>query len=149
MGDVLLARQPTLIGVVVAGVDKRLLDPLAIDRGGGMVGVFLDDREQVAEQLLLGLGQLRVVDGDRLGGVGQEIDRRPTIVLGGLRFRRRDRRDRRRRRGIRRDRLPGLGVGAPGSARMSSLTTAEGRGQPLGGGFALLRNRFPSSYRLA
>ncbi len=49
-----------------------------------MVGVFLDDREQVAEQLLLGLGQLRIVDRDRMGRVAEEIDRGPAVVLDGL-----------------------------------------------------------------
>ena len=147
MGDVILARQPALVGVVQAGVDERLLDPLAVDRSGGVVGVLLDDREQVAQQLLLALGELRVVDRDRLGRVGQEIDRRSAIVLDGLRFRRRER----RRRGDigRRTRLPGARASASVAARVRGLTAAQGRGQPLGGGFALLRNRFPSSYRLA
>jgi hypothetical protein len=109
--------------------------------------VLLDDREQVAEQLLLALGQLRVVDRDRLRRVGQEIDRRPAVILDGLRF---GRRDRRRRDGVgRRGRLPGARPGAAVAARVRRITAAEGRGQPLGGGFALLRNRFPSSYRLA
>ena len=129
-----------------AGVDERLLDPLAIDRGGGVIGVFLDDREQVAEQLLLGLGQLCIVDRDRMGGVTQEIDRGPAVVLDGLRFRRRD-----RRAGDlgRRARLPGARAGAAVSPRAHGLAAAECRGQPFGGGFALLRYRFPSSYRLA
>jgi hypothetical protein len=147
VGDVLLARQPTLIGVVEAGKHERLFDPLPIDRGGGMVGVFLDDREQVPEQLLLGCGQLRVVDRDRLTRVGQEVDRLAAIVRDGLRFRCRDRRrwgDTRRR-----TRLPSAAAGAAVSARVRGFTAAERRGQPLGGGFALLRNRFPSSYRLA
>jgi hypothetical protein len=145
--DVLLTRQPALIGVVETGKDERLLDPLAIDRGGGVVGVLFDDREQVAQQLLLGLGQLGILDRDRLGRIGQEIDRRAAIVGDGLRFRRPDR----RRRGDlgRSARLPGARARAAVSSRVRSLTAAEGRGQPLGGGFALLRNRFPSSYRLA
>jgi hypothetical protein len=136
-----------LIGVVQAGVDERLLDPRAIDRGSGVVGVLFDDREQVTEQLLLALGQLGVVDRNRLRRVAEEIDRRPAIVLDGLRF---GRRDRSGRGGVgRRARLPGAGASAAVTAPVGRLTAAESRGQPLGGGFALLRNRFPSSYRLA
>jgi hypothetical protein len=133
--------------VVQAREDERLLDPLAVDRGGGMVGVFLDDREQVAEQLLLGSGQLRIVDRDRMARVAQEIDRRPAIVGDSLRLRCRDR----GRRGDvgRRARLSGDRPGTADSARVRSLTAAKCRGQPLGGGFALLRNRLPSSYLLA
>ena len=80
-----------------------------------MVGVLLDDREQVAEQLLLRLSQLGVVDGDRMGRIGQQIDRRAAIVLDGLRFGRRDR----RRSGdvVRRARLPGARTGAAVSPR--------------------------------
>jgi hypothetical protein len=147
VGDVLLARQPALIGVVQAGVDERLLDPLAIDRCGGVVGVLLDNREQVAQQLLLRFGQLCVVDRDGMARVDQEIDRRPAIVLDGLRF---GRRDGRRGGDIgRRARFPGARAGAAVAPGVNSLTAAEGRGQPLGSGFALLRNRFPSSYLLA
>ena len=112
-----------------------------------MVGVLLDDREQVAEQLLLGLGQLRIVDRDRVAGVGQQVDGRPAIVGDGLRLRRADR-GRRDDVGCR-PRLPGARAGAAVAARVRALTAAERRGQPLGGGFALLRNRFPSSYRLS
>jgi hypothetical protein len=39
--------------MVHAGEDKRLLDPVAVDRGRGLLGVLLDDREQVPEQSLL------------------------------------------------------------------------------------------------
>jgi hypothetical protein len=33
-----------------AGVNERFLDAVAVDRGGGLVRMLLDDREQVAEQ---------------------------------------------------------------------------------------------------
>jgi hypothetical protein len=36
--------------MVHAGVHERLLDAVAVDRGGGLVRVLLDDREQVSEQ---------------------------------------------------------------------------------------------------
>jgi hypothetical protein len=48
--------------VVHARIHERLLDPVAIDRGGRLVRVLLDDREQVAEQAPLGRGQLRALD---------------------------------------------------------------------------------------
>ena len=35
------------------------LDALAIDPRSGLIGMLLDDREQVAEQLALGLVELR------------------------------------------------------------------------------------------
>jgi hypothetical protein len=33
-----------------AGIHERFLDAVAVDRGGGLVRMLLDDREQVAEQ---------------------------------------------------------------------------------------------------
>jgi len=60
---------------VHAGEDERLTDPVAVDQGRGLVGVLLDDREQVREQqplagrqldvvdLAAGLGMLELVDG--------------------------------------------------------------------------------------
>ena len=54
MDDEVLARLAPLVGVVHAGVDERLLDAVAVDRDRGLVGVLLDDREQVAEQPPLG-----------------------------------------------------------------------------------------------
>ena len=47
--DEVLARLAQLIGMVVARVDERFLDSVAVDRHGGLFGVFLDDREQVGE----------------------------------------------------------------------------------------------------
>jgi hypothetical protein len=63
MDDEVLARFATLVGVVHAGIDERRLDPVAIDRLRRLVGVFLDDREQVPEQASLGRRQLGPVDG--------------------------------------------------------------------------------------
>ena len=49
--DEVLAARAALVGVALAGEHERALDELAVDRLGGLVGVLLDDREQVAEQL--------------------------------------------------------------------------------------------------
>jgi hypothetical protein len=70
--DELLARLAALVGVVHAGVDERLLDPCAVDRDDRLVGVLLDDREQVAEQPLLDRGQLAAID-RLLGGLGDRL----------------------------------------------------------------------------
>ena len=51
--DELLARAAALVGVVLAGEDEGLHDALAVDLLGDLVGVLLDDREQVGEQLAL------------------------------------------------------------------------------------------------
>ena len=56
--DELLARLAPLVGVVLAGEEEGVLDALAVDLDGRVVGVLLDDREQVAEQPALGLGEL-------------------------------------------------------------------------------------------
>ena len=51
--DEVLARLAALVGVVLAGEHERLHDARAVDRLGDLVGVLLDDREQVGEQLAL------------------------------------------------------------------------------------------------
>jgi hypothetical protein len=61
--------------VVHARVHERLLDCVAIDRDRGLLGVLLDDREQVAEQPPLGVGQLRALDRRVLLGVADLVDR--------------------------------------------------------------------------
>ena len=81
MRDVLLARQPPLLGVMSAGVDERGLDPIAVDRRGGVVGVLLDDREQISEQLALGLAQLGVGNRGSVTVIADDIDRRAQLVL--------------------------------------------------------------------
>jgi hypothetical protein len=62
MHDEVLARLPALIGVVLAGEHERLDHPVAVDRLRDLVGVLLDDREQVREQVLL---EAREVGRDR------------------------------------------------------------------------------------
>jgi hypothetical protein len=44
--------------VVFAGVAKRLLNAVAVNRDRSTVSVLLNDREQVREQSAFGLGQL-------------------------------------------------------------------------------------------
>jgi hypothetical protein len=57
MRDELLTRSAKLIGVVAAGIDERLAHAIAVDRDRRLVGVLLDDREQVIQQALLVLAE--------------------------------------------------------------------------------------------
>ena len=89
MNDEVLARAPALVGVMHAGIDERLLDPVAVDSSGGFVGVLLDNREQVAEQATLLRGQLGALDVSVGGGIGDLVDRRTrgeqrrSVLAGG------------------------------------------------------------------
>src|SRR3954453_7423301 len=83
MNDEVLARLAPLVGVVLAGEDERLLDAPAVDRQRGLVGVLLDDREQVGEQAPLGRRQVGAVDGAVVGGVGDDVDGRAVAVVDG------------------------------------------------------------------
>jgi hypothetical protein len=47
--DELLARAAALVGVVLAGEDERGRDRVAVDRDERVLGVLLDDREQIGE----------------------------------------------------------------------------------------------------
>jgi hypothetical protein len=58
MDDEVLARAAALVGVLLARVHERGLDALAVDRDRGLVGVLLDDREQVGQKPPLGRRQL-------------------------------------------------------------------------------------------
>jgi hypothetical protein len=93
MDDELLARDAPLVGVVLAGEHERLHDAVAVDGLGDLVGVLLDDREQVREQVLL---EAREVGRDRRARVGVRrgtVDRRvPGDRDGALRGAARDRR---------------------------------------------------------
>jgi hypothetical protein len=60
MNDEILARASALVGVVVAGVDERLLDAVTVDGECGLAGMLLDDREQVGEQAPLEVGEFRL-----------------------------------------------------------------------------------------
>jgi hypothetical protein len=77
MDDEVLAGAPSLIGVVDAGVHKRLLDPLAIDHDGGLVSVLLDDREQIRQQSALDGRQLGALDRGLRVGALDAVDRGP------------------------------------------------------------------------
>jgi hypothetical protein len=59
---------------VHAGVDERLLDPVPVDRERRVVGVLLDDREQVTEQLALERRQLGAVDERSRRGIADAVD---------------------------------------------------------------------------
>ena len=125
MDDELLPRAPTLIGVMSAGIDECLLQTFAVDRNRGLVGVLLDDREQVAEQTLLGLGELCMRSDSRRRRVIELIDRRS---------RSRNQRGRET-------------IGSPGA--IGTVLTPR-TAQPPAGRFALLlRNSRPSSCLLA
>ena len=71
--DEVLAAGAALVGVAVAGEHERLLDELAVDPLGRLVGVLLDDREEVAKQNPLVLGQPR--PGPHGGVAGVLVDR--------------------------------------------------------------------------
>ena len=62
MHDEVLAGPAPLVGVVLAGEQEGVLDARAVDREGGVVGVLLDDREEVPEQAPLGFGQVGAGD---------------------------------------------------------------------------------------
>jgi hypothetical protein len=110
--------------VVLAGVDEGLFEPITVHRHGGVVGVLLDDREQITQQALLGRGQVSVGDKGLRADVIDLVDRRPGS------------RDQRRRPTMRA--VSCSGAVGPGAAPRAA--------QPSGRGFAwLLRNRRPSS----
>jgi hypothetical protein len=58
VGDELLARLAALVGVVLAREHERLDDRVAVDGLRDLVGVLLDDREQVADELALEIGEV-------------------------------------------------------------------------------------------
>jgi hypothetical protein len=60
--------------VVHAGVDEGLLNPVTVDRERRVVGVLLDDREQVTEQLALERRQLGAVDERSRRGIADAVD---------------------------------------------------------------------------
>jgi hypothetical protein len=62
VNDEVLARLAPLVGVVEAGVDESLLEPLAVDGYRGLGEVLFDDREQVPQEPLLSRCQLGMDD---------------------------------------------------------------------------------------
>jgi hypothetical protein len=122
VGDEVLTRLAPLIGVVDARVHKRLLDAVAIDRHRRVVGVLLDDREQISEQLALKRRQIVTLYLRPRVALADPVDPRP----GGN-----------RRRGRR----------AVAARTAAGVAAADRAAQALCGGFALLRYRRPSSCR--
>jgi hypothetical protein len=116
-----------------ARVDERFLDLRAVDRHRRVVGVLLDDREQVAEQSLLGRRQLGPLDRQLCGATAEPVDRRAARVDC-------------RRRAIAVGRLGRARLApAPGRLRRTLWLLAQiGRGV-----LASFRYVSPSSYRLA
>jgi hypothetical protein len=74
--DEVLARFPALVGVVNTRVDERLLDSVTVDLDRRLVGVLLDDREQVPQQTALGRRQLRALDRRVRGWMIDPVNRR-------------------------------------------------------------------------
>jgi hypothetical protein len=60
--------------VVHAGIDEGLLNPITVDRERRVVGVLLDDREQVTQQLALERRQLSAVDERPRRGIADAVD---------------------------------------------------------------------------
>jgi len=58
VGDELLARLAALVGVVLAGEHEGADHRVAVDGLGDLLGVLLDDREEVAEELALEVGEI-------------------------------------------------------------------------------------------
>jgi hypothetical protein len=58
MHDELLTGTPKLIRVVLAGEEERSAHTLAVDLHERLIGVLLDDGEEVPEELALARGQL-------------------------------------------------------------------------------------------
>ena len=73
MDDELLAGLAALVGVVDARVHECLFDPRSVDHQRRMVGVLLDDREQVRQELALDRRQLRSLDRRRRRRAAVEI----------------------------------------------------------------------------
>jgi hypothetical protein len=140
MDDEVLARLAALIGVVHAGVDERLLDPSPIDLRRRVSRMLLDDGEDIRQQPVLDLGELRALNRGVNRRALEPIYRRPR---GG---------NQRRGRTTSVARPCVTIAGPPRSATtggVSAVGLGAGAAQPLGRRFALLRNRLPSSYRSA
>ncbi len=139
--DELLTRLTPLVGMVLAGINERILDPPPVNGERRRVSVLLDDREQVGEELALEGRELGLADcGACLSTLVDVI-----YELAGLR-----------------DECLGASVATSATAVATtaslppvpgklpaSRSTRAGARQALGRRFALLRNRRPSSCRCA
>ncbi len=83
MGDEVLAGLAPLVGVVLAREHERLQDLAAVDRLGDLVGVLLDDREQVAEQLALEVGEVARQLERRRFGARRAVQRAADLDVAG------------------------------------------------------------------
>jgi hypothetical protein len=70
MGDEVLAGAAPLVGMAVAGEGEGTLDGLAVDLVARVLGVLGDDREQVAQQRALVVGEW----------LGEAVDRRGAVL---------------------------------------------------------------------
>ena len=122
-----------LVGVVLAGEHERLHDARAVDGLGDLVGVLLDDREQVGEQLAL---ERREVAGD-LGAAPVRVRRAVDRAVRGDATRR-------RRPAPARDRRPPLVEPDPDVLGRRAGRRRQAAAARIGG---LVRNRSPSSRR--
>ena len=77
--DELLTRLAALVGVVLAGEAEGVLDPGPVDLDGRVLGVLLDDREEVAEQAALGGREVGATGGRRGLGVLDAVHGRPLL----------------------------------------------------------------------
>src|SRR5436190_7692937 len=114
-----------------AGVDECFLDLIAIDRHRRLVGMLLDNRKQVPQESLLDRGKVRALDRIVILGMAETIHPHAS-----------SRQDRRRR--VARAILDRCGLRP---ARACLIAPADRSAQALGGWFALVRYRLPSSYR--
>jgi hypothetical protein len=130
MDDEILAGFAALVGVVHARVHERLLNALAVDRLGRVIGMLLDDREQVAEQPALDRGQL--------GALDRLVSLRVLDAIDG-----------RARGGDPRRATRATTIGAARAARAARAVLRPAAGYGLPRGFAPLRYLRPSSYRVA
>ena len=89
MVDEVLAGLAPLVRVVLAGEREGLADGVAVDLHRRLAGVLLDDREQVAEQPRIVLGEARL--GNRRAVGARVLERAHRPALAGARFRGRPR----------------------------------------------------------
>jgi hypothetical protein len=127
--DEVLARLAPLVGVMDAGIDESVLDSVAVNRDRRVSRVLLDDREQVAEEAPLFVGELGAGDDAAVARMFALADARP----------RSDQRLAATRPAVRAVLVRARAVPVAGS----TLTALQG----LRRRFALLRYRSPSSYR--
>jgi hypothetical protein len=159
VGDEVLAGLAPLVGVALAREDERVRDGVAVDLDRRLGRVLLDDREQVAEQALLGGGERGELGRRRRAAAarGRALDRADRCALGdapravGARL---GAAAVRRGRGLlrlgRRGGLGGrlglrlrLGLGAARASRRAGLSALPYAALAV----AVLRYRSPSSYR--